>query len=237
MRRQFFAVMTRLEFAHLTFQLKSVALISTTINRFVFIVYLVMQQAFIFYVRVMAKRNNDLTPVNGENPLTSMLSSRLEKQSSGTNDVVKNLASSFLKTESTVKEYDMGQAKNMQGAILFNIVFMWFLHFKMQQVQPLLVTTINGLLQLAYNPLFQVYIMGRNLERPFKSPEIFKDPRGGEESETTEATAQDEATDSNSGVDEIEDASEEESNDESSDDEDEDDADSNDSDDDEGEAE
>ena len=185
----------------------------------------------------MAKRNNDLTPVNVENPLTSMLSSRLEKQSSGTNDVVKNLASSFLKTESTIKEYDMGQAKNMQGAILFNIVFMWFLHFKMQQVQPLLVTTINGLLQLAYNPLFQVYVMGRNLERPFKSPEIFKDPRGEEESETTEATAQDEATDSNSGVDEIEDASEEESNDESSDDEDEDDVDSDDSDDDEGEAE
>jgi len=135
--------------------------------RFAFVLHLVVQQAFIFYVRVMAKRNNDRTPVDVENPLTSMLSSQLEKQQAGGNDMVKNLASSFLKKESTVAEYDMGRAMSMQGGIIFNMALMWLLHFKMQQVQPLLVTTINGFMQLVYNPLFQVYVLGRNLERPF----------------------------------------------------------------------
>lgn len=144
-----------------------------------------VQQAFIFYIRIMAKKNNDRTPVDVQSPLASALKSQLEKQE-GANDMVKNLASGFLKTESTIKEYDMRQATNMQGGILFNVAFMWFLHFKLQQVQPLLVTTINGFLQLAYNPLFQVYIMGRNLERPFKSPEVFKDPRAEEQSEVVE---------------------------------------------------
>lgn len=185
--------------------------------RLLFVVYLVVQQAFIFYVRIMAKRNNDKTHVHVQNPLTSMLSSQLEKAPAGANSMVKNLASSFLKTESTIVEYDMGQAKNMQGGILFNMALMWFLHFKMQQVQPLLVTTINGFLQLVYNPLFQVYIMGRNLERPFKSPEVFKDPRAEEESATTETTTQDGSTDSVAGDSEgdagkeVEDESEDES--------------------------
>lgn len=196
--------------------------------RFMFIVYLLVQQAFIFYVRIMAKRNNDRTPVQVQNPLTSMLSSQLEKQQAGANDMVKNLASSFLKTESTVTEYDMGQARNMQGGILFNIVFMWFLHFKMQQVQPLLVTTVSGLVQLAYNPLFQVYVMGRNLERPFKSPEVFKDPRAEEnESPTDETTTEAETTETSTedGEAEANDDVDEESEEESSDNEDEDSAD------------
>merc|ERR1740130_1300005 len=87
-----------------------------------------------------------------------------------------NLASSFLKKESTVRDYDIRQTTVMQGSMLFNMVMMWFLHFKMQQVQPLFVSIVNGFMQLGYNPLFQVYIMGRNLERPFKSPEVFKPP-------------------------------------------------------------
>merc|ERR1712176_1323737 len=134
----------------------------------------------------------------------------------GASDMVKNLASSFLKTESTIVEYDMGQTKNMQGGVLFNMLLMWFLHFKMQQVQPLLVTTINGFLQLIYNPLFQVYIMGRNLERPFKSPEVFKDPR--EQSETTETTTEDgtSSTVEDGEVDETEDSVEEDDQEENS---------------------
>ena len=83
--------------------------------------------------------------------------------------MVKNLASSFLTSASTVMEYDMNQAKSMQGGVIFNMAFMWFLHFKMQQVQPLLIQVATGLLQLFYHPLFQVYVLGRNLERPFKT--------------------------------------------------------------------
>mmetsp|Transcript_32477 Transcript_32477/g.76423 ORF Transcript_32477/g.76423 Transcript_32477/m.76423 type:complete len:408 (-) Transcript_32477:454-1677(-) len=207
--------------------------------RFLFVLHLVVQQAFIFYVRVMAKRNNDRTPVHVDNPLTSMLSSQLEKQQAGGgggSDMVKNLASSFLKKESTVAEYDMGKAMSMQGGILFNMALMWLLHFKMQQVQPLLVTTINGLMQLAYNPLFQVYVLGRNLERPFKTPEVFKDPRaqededdeeGSSNSSSTETTPSEETTEENEpetveSVDDDGDEDESESEDESSEDEDED---------------
>jgi hypothetical protein len=134
----------------------------------------------------MAKRANDTTPVETKNPLANMVESQLESAGGG-NDMVKNLASSFLKKESTVRDYDIRQTTVMQGSILFNMVMMWFLHFKMQQVQPLFVSIVNGFMQLAYNPLFQVYIMGRNLERPFKSPEVFKPP-------TTEVETKEEET-------------------------------------------
>ena len=132
----------------------------------------------------MAKRRNDTTPVETKNPLANMVESQLESAGGG-NDMVKNLASSFLKKESTVRDYDIRQTTVMQGSILFNMVMMWFLHFKMQQVQPLFVSIVNGFMQLAYNPLFQVYIMGRNLERPFKSPEVFKPPTADSAEEET----------------------------------------------------
>lgn len=195
--------------------------------------YLLVQQAFIFYVRVMAKKANNRDPVQVQSPLSSMLSSQLEKQGAGGNDMVKNMASSFLKTESTVMEYDMSQATNMQGGILFNVALMWFMHFKLQQVQPLLVTSINGFLQLAYNPLFQVYVMGRNLERPFKNPVVFKPPTEDDaEAETTEegTEAGDDATEDTKESDEAE--KDEESDDEGDDSDDEDASDDDDDDDD-----
>lgn len=169
--------------------------------RFLFILQLVIQQAFIFYVRIMAKRANDTTPVETKNPLANMVESQLESAGGG-NDMVKNLASSFLKKESTVRDYDIRQTTVMQGSILFNMVMMWFLHFKMQQVQPLFVSIVNGFMQLAYNPLFQVYIMGRNLERPFKSPEVFKPPTT-EEKTKEEETPETAVTEDNEDDDEV----------------------------------
>jgi hypothetical protein len=67
-------------------------------------------------------------------------------------------------------EYDMKQALNMQGGVLFNMAFMWLIHFKMEKVQPLVMQVVTGYMQLAYSPLFQAYVLGRNLERPFKTP-------------------------------------------------------------------
>jgi hypothetical protein len=126
-----------------------------------------VQQIFIFYVRIMAKKNNDRTPIQQTNPLSDMLQKQMGQQ--GGNDMVKNLASSFLSSATTVREYDMKQASNMQGGIIFNMAFNWFLHFKMQKTQPLLMQIITGTMQLIYHPLFQVYALGRNLERPFKA--------------------------------------------------------------------
>lgn len=84
--------------------------------------------------------------------------------------MVKEMASQFLSSKTTVLEYDLKQAKSMNSGLLINMAFMWFLHFKMQQTQPLLAQTVTGVLNLVYSPLFQVYMLGKNLERPFKNP-------------------------------------------------------------------
>jgi hypothetical protein len=62
----------------------------------------------------------------------------------------------------------------MQSGLIFNMAINWFLHFKMEQVQPLLIQSITGLINMVYSPLFQVYVMGRNLERPFPNPNLKK---------------------------------------------------------------
>lgn len=84
--------------------------------------------------------------------------------------MVKEMASQFLSSKTTVLEYDLKQAKSMNSGLLINMAFMWFLHFKMKQTQPLLAQTVTGILNLVYSPLFQVYMLGKNLERPFKNP-------------------------------------------------------------------
>ena len=84
--------------------------------------------------------------------------------------MVKALADQVLSTQTTILEYDLKQVKKVNGGLLFPMVFLYFLHFKMKQVQPLLMQTATGVMNLAYSPLFQVYVLGRNLERPFKPP-------------------------------------------------------------------
>ncbi|KAL3943577.1 MAG: hypothetical protein SGBAC_002358 [Bacillariaceae sp.] len=134
--------------------------------RFLFITQMIAQQLFIIYVRIMAKKNNDRTPIEQQSPISEMLKKQMD---AGGNDMVKNLASSFLSSSSTVMEYDMKQASNMQGGVIFNAAFNWILHYKMQKTQPLLMQLLTGTMQLLYHPLFQVYVLGRNLERPFKT--------------------------------------------------------------------
>jgi hypothetical protein len=84
--------------------------------------------------------------------------------------MVKSLADQVLSTQTTILEYDLKQAKQMNGSLLFPMIFNYFLHFKMKQVQPLIMQTATGMVNLVYSPLFQVYVLGRNLERPFKQP-------------------------------------------------------------------
>jgi len=152
-------------------------------GRFIFIAFVVLQQIFCLYVRVQAKLNNDRTPIKMTNPLSGILNAQLQNQ-----DMIKNLASSFLSTQSTIMEYDLKQAKNMNGGILLNMAFMWFLHFKMGQTQPLFFQTVQGLTNLVFNPLFQCYVLGRNLERPFKVGALAQVPAEAEDAETAQVT-------------------------------------------------
>lgn len=55
-------------------------------------------------------------------------------------------------------DYDLKQASNIQSGVIFNMSFMWFLHFKLEKVQPLLIHIVTNFVQLVYNPLFQVYV-------------------------------------------------------------------------------
>ena len=113
----------------------------TALCSFAFIAYLVALQIFVFYVRMTAKANNDRTPLKITNPLSNLVQAQLQGPGNS-NPMVKNLASSFLSSESTFMEYDLKQAQSMQGGLLFNMFFMWVLHFKMEQVQPLLIILV-----------------------------------------------------------------------------------------------
>jgi hypothetical protein len=100
-----------------------------------FIGYLILLQAFLLYVRVQAKSTNDRTPITLSNPLSSVLQSQLQPESGG-NDMIKNLASSFLSSSSTFVEYDLKQARSMQSGLIINMGFMWFLHFVSRPSDP-----------------------------------------------------------------------------------------------------
>jgi hypothetical protein len=84
--------------------------------------------------------------------------------------MIQSLANQLLSSSTTVLEYDIKQMKKMNSGLLFPMLLLYVLHFKLKQVQPLLMQTVTGFANLIYSPLFQVYILGRNLERPFKSP-------------------------------------------------------------------
>ena len=137
--------------------------------RFAFVAYAIVMQIFVAYVRIKAKLANDRTPVTVKNAMSSLLQKQLPSGGGGTNDMVKNIASQFLQSETTAMEYDLKEAKKMGNSLLFPMIMLWFLHFKMGQVQPLLFQVSSGVLNLVYSPLFQIYVMGRNLERPFKA--------------------------------------------------------------------
>eukprot|EP00592_Proboscia_alata_P001561 CAMPEP_0194370064 /NCGR_PEP_ID=MMETSP0174-20130528/18405_1 /TAXON_ID=216777 /ORGANISM="Proboscia alata, Strain PI-D3" /LENGTH=363 /DNA_ID=CAMNT_0039147351 /DNA_START=173 /DNA_END=1264 /DNA_ORIENTATION=- len=149
------------------------------IARFTFIGYMIIMQAFLTYARIMARMRNNRTPITITNAMADMvktqLSSAISKQTpggskgQGENDMVKGLTSKLLSSESTVMEYDMKQAASARSSLLMPLLFTWVIHFKFGQVQPLFLQASSGIVSLIYSPLFQIYVLGRNLERPFKT--------------------------------------------------------------------
>lgn len=150
--------------------------------RFAFIGYVILTQIFLLYIRYQAHKINDRTKITLKNPLSDMLQSQISSATegdSGTSGMMKNMASSFLASESTILEYDLQQAKTMNSSLLIPMVMLYFLHFRMGQVQPLFFQTATGLKQLFTSPLFQAYCLGKNLERPFVTPSfggLMEDP-------------------------------------------------------------
>jgi len=134
------------------------------IIRLAFLSYIILTQLFLMYARSQIREIDDKTPITITNPMSNMLQSQI---ASG-GDMVKNMASSLLSSESTIMEYDLSQAKNMSDSLLLPMVMLYFLHFKMGQVQPLVFQTVSGFKTLFTSPLFQAYVLGKNLQRPFK---------------------------------------------------------------------
>mmetsp|Transcript_26062 Transcript_26062/g.40942 ORF Transcript_26062/g.40942 Transcript_26062/m.40942 type:complete len:473 (+) Transcript_26062:74-1492(+) len=144
------------------------------IARFAFVAYVVIMQMFLVYVRLRAKAIDDRTEITLSNPLATLVQGAAGGAAGvgggGGNFMVKALTDQMLSSTTTIYEYDIAQAKKMNSGLLLPMVFLYFLHFKMKQVQPLLMQTATGVMNMIYSPLFQVYVLGRNLERPFKSP-------------------------------------------------------------------
>jgi hypothetical protein len=149
-----------------------------TIARATFVGYIIAVQLFLLYVRMRVKQINDRTEITISNPLASLVQGM---QQNSKNAMVKSLTSQILTTQTTVYEYDLQQIKSMQSSLLMPMVFIYFLHFKMKQMQPLLMQIATGLTNLVYSPLWQVYILGRRLERPFGTGNIrTEEVMGGE---------------------------------------------------------
>jgi len=190
------------------------------IARFAFVAYIVTMQLFLLYVRFRAKAINDRTEITLSNPLASLVQGAAGGAMGGAgaaggggNFMVKALADQMLSSTTTIYEYDVSQAKKMNSGLLMPMVFLYFLHFRMKQVQPLLMQTATGVMNMVYSPLFQVYVLGRNLERPFKSPggsmmDALQTEEEGDESESSSEQGVEEVEDDGAGVDDEEEEAE-----------------------------
>mmetsp|Transcript_7211 Transcript_7211/g.10645 ORF Transcript_7211/g.10645 Transcript_7211/m.10645 type:complete len:465 (+) Transcript_7211:48-1442(+) len=189
------------------------------IARFAFVAYIVTMQLFLLYVRFRAKAINDRTEITLSNPLASLVQGAAGGAMGGAagggggNFMVKALADQMLSSTTTIYEYDVSQAKKMNSGLLMPMVFLYFLHFRMKQVQPLLMQTATGVMNMVYSPLFQVYVLGRNLERPFKSPggsmmDALQTEEEGDESESSSEQGVEEVEDDDADVDDEEEEAE-----------------------------
>ena len=119
----------------------------------------------------------------------------------------------------------MQQIKSMQSGLLMPMVFIYFLHFRMKQMQPLLMQTVTGVMNLVYSPLWQVYVMGKRLERPFgsgggnKGDGLMSDGMGENESDVSEVVETDDDDANDAAVDVNNESDEDETEEEDSDDE------------------
>ncbi|KAK1739802.1 Pho88 family protein [Skeletonema marinoi] len=198
------------------------------IARFAFVAYIVTMQLFLLYVRFRAKAINDRTEITLSNPLASLVQGAAGGAMGGAagggggNFMVKALADQMLSSTTTIYEYDVSQAKKMNSGLLMPMVFLYFLHFRMKQVQPLLMQTATGVMNMVYSPLFQVYVLGRNLERPFKSPggsmmDALQTEEEGDESESSSEQGVEEVEDDDADVDDEEEEAEDSEEEEESD--------------------
>jgi len=76
--------------------------------------------------------------------------------------------------EITVEEYDVEKVKEYIKQTVFSCLFLLFLHYKYEFLQPLLIQSILPLKAAFFLPIFQIHVFGKlaegDLKRPFKPP-------------------------------------------------------------------
>ena len=67
-------------------------------------------------------------------------------------------------------EYDKSQLNSKRNSYRMGCLFTCFLHFKMKMWQPLVYSSVSGVIDLAYDPLVQIHLLGRKAEGSFARP-------------------------------------------------------------------
>ena len=74
--------------------------------------------------------------------------------------------------EKTLAIYDREALIDFLKQAAFQIAFIAFLHIKFEMVQPLILTSVVGIVALSDSPIFQVYVLNKTLPRPFPSKPV-----------------------------------------------------------------
>lgn len=110
------------------------------------------------------RRTNDKTAVKTPmNPLSMIMGGTASTQA-----------------EQTAAEYDLKQLSSQRNSYRMGLLFNAFLHLKMKMNQPLVYSSVSGVVDLWYNPLVQIHLFGQKADgpnaRPFGGPGLFPPP-------------------------------------------------------------
>ncbi|KAJ3309040.1 hypothetical protein HDU76_003744 [Blyttiomyces sp. JEL0837] len=109
-----------------------------------------------YYIRTKIFDRNDKTPL-----VYTEMKSFLEQE--------------VITVNTTNQGHDLKKSYEQFQQILLQIIVMALLHFRFGYIRPLLIQTVLGLRSISINPLFEVYILGKDdkegdLKRPWKAP-------------------------------------------------------------------
>lgn len=74
------------------------------------------------------------------------------------------------KKEQTAREYDREQLQSLRNSYRMGVMFTCFLHFKMKMQQPLVYSSVGGVVDLFFNPLVNIHLFGRKPEGAYARP-------------------------------------------------------------------
>lgn len=76
-------------------------------------------------------------------------------------------------TEQSAKDYDIGKWKEAMKQAVMSCVITFGIYLKWQYVMPLVLQVLMTPLQLYESPLFECYVLGKEVTRPFPTPNPF----------------------------------------------------------------